>query len=52
MEQRKLFRGTVHQILAELCPFENFSKHLAVYNCLELIVSKFYFIIGIIFENN
>ena len=45
------FEVTVHQILAELCPFENFCKLLAAY-CLEVIVCKFYFIIGIFFVNN
>ena len=47
------FEVIVHQILAELCPFESFlyCKLFATY-CLELIVCKFYFIIGIFFANN
>ena len=36
----------MHQIFAELCPFESFCKLFAAY-CLEVIVCKFYFIIGI-----
>ena len=45
------FEVTVHQILAELCLFERFSKLFAAY-CLEVIVCKFYFIIGVFFANN
>ena len=41
----------MHQIFADLCPFENFCKLFAAY-CLEVIVCKFYFIIGIFFANN
>ena len=41
----------MHQIFAGLFSFESFGKLLAAY-CLELIVCKFYFIIGIIFANN
>ena len=41
----------MHQIFAELCPFESFCKLYAVY-CLEVIVCKFYFIMGIYFANN
>ena len=41
----------MHQIFAELCPFESFCKYFAAY-CLEVIVCKFYFIIGIFFANN
>ena len=36
------FVVTVHQILAELCPFENFCELFAAY-CMEVIVCKFYF---------
>ena len=36
------------QILAELCPFERFCKFFTAY-CLEVIVCKFYIIIGIFF---
>ena len=43
------FDVTVHQILAELCPFESFCKLFAAY-CLEVIVCKFYFIIGIFLQ--
>ena len=43
------FEVTVHQILAELCPFKSFCKLFAAY-CLEVIVCKFYFIIGIFFS--
>ena len=39
----------MHQILAELCPFENFCKLFAAY-CLEVIVCKFYFVIGIFLQ--
>ena len=38
----------MHQILVELCPFKSFCKLFAAY-CLEVIVCKFYFIIGIFF---
>ena len=38
----------MHQILAELYPFESFYKLFAAY-CLEVIVSKCYFIIDIYF---
>ena len=38
----------MHQILAELCSFERFCKLFAAF-CLEVIVCKFYFIIGIYF---
>ena len=38
----------MHHILAELRSFESFCKLFAVY-CLEVIVCKFYFIIGIFF---
>ena len=38
----------MHQIFAGLCPFESFSKLLVAY-CLEVIVCKFYFIIGLFF---
>ena len=41
----------MHQIFADLCPFESFCKLFAAY-CLEVIVGKFYFIIGILFANN
>ena len=40
----------MHQIFADLCPFESFCKLFAAY-CLEIIVCKFYFIIDIIFAN-
>ena len=46
-----ILRFTVHQIFADLCPFESFCKLFAAY-CLEVIVCKFYFIIGIFFANN
>ena len=39
----------MHQILAELCPFENICKLFAAY-CLEVLVCKFYFIIGIFLQ--
>ena len=42
------FVVTVHQILAELCPFKSFCKLFTAYG-LEVIVCKFYFIIGIFF---
>ena len=42
------FEVTVHQIFADLCPFESFYKLFAAY-CLEVIVCRFYFIIGIFF---
>ena len=47
------FDVTVHQILAELCPFESFFKLFVAY-CLKVIVCKFYIIIhvGIFFANN
>ena len=38
----------MHQIFADLCPFESFCKLFVAY-CLEVIVCKFYFIIGIFF---
>ena len=38
----------MHHILAELCPIESFCKLFAAY-CLEVIVCKFYFIIGVSF---
>ena len=38
----------MHQIFADLCPFESFCKLFAAY-CLEVIVCKFYYIIGIFF---
>ena len=38
----------MHRVLAELCPIKCFCKLLAAY-CLEVIVCKFYFIIGNIF---
>ena len=41
----------MHQVFADLCAFESFCKLFAVY-CLEVIVCKFYFIIGIVFANN
>ena len=41
----------MHQIFADLCPFESFCKLYAAY-CLEVIVCKFYFIIDIFFANN
>ena len=41
----------MHQIFAELCVFESFCKLFVAY-CLEVIVCKFYFIIGICFANN
>ena len=41
----------MHQIFADLCPFESFCKLFAAY-CLEVIVCKFYFIIDIFFANN
>ena len=41
----------MHQILAEVCPFESFCKIFAAY-CLEVIVCKLYFIMGIFFANN
>ena len=41
----------MHQVFADLCPFERFCKRFAAY-CLEVIVCKFYFIIGIFFANN
>ena len=41
----------MHQIFADLCPFESFCKLFAAY-CLEVIVCKFYFIIGIFFAKN
>ena len=40
----------MHQILAELCPFESFCKLFAAY-CLEVIVCKFCFVIGIFLFN-
>ena len=40
----------MHEIFADLCPFESFCKLFAAY-CLEVIVRKFYFIIGIFFAN-
>ena len=40
----------MHQILAELCLFESFCKLFAAY-CLEVIVCKFSFRIGIFFAN-
>ena len=40
----------MHQLLAELRPFENFRKLFAAC-CLDIIVCKFYFIIGIFFAN-
>ena len=45
------FKVTVHQIFADLCPFESFCKLFAVC-CLEVIVCKFYHIIDILFANN
>ena len=41
----------MHQIFADLCPFESFCKLFTAY-CLEVIVCKFYFIMGIFFANN
>ena len=41
----------MHQIFAELNHFESVCKLFAAY-CLEVIVCKFYFIIGIFFANN
>ena len=41
----------MQQILAELCPFESFCK-LCVAYCLDVIVCKFYFIIGVFCANN
>ena len=41
----------MHQIFADLCPFESFCKLFTAY-CLEVIVCKFHFIIGIFFANN
>ena len=41
----------MHQIFADLCPFESFCNLFTAY-CLEVKVCKFYFIIGIFFENN
>ena len=41
----------MHQIFADLCPFESFCNIFVAY-CLEVIVCKFYFIIGIFFANN
>ena len=41
----------MQQTLAELCLFESFCKLFAAY-FLEVIVCKFYFIIGIFFANN
>ena len=40
----------MHQIFADLCPFESFCKLFAAC-CLEVIVCKFYYIIGIFFAN-
>ena len=40
----------MHQIFADLCPFESFCKLFTAY-CLEVIVCKFYFIMGIFFAN-
>ena len=45
------FEVTMHQIFADLCPFESFCKLFAAC-CLEVIVCKFYYIIGIFFANN
>ena len=39
----------MHQILAELCVFESFCKLFAAY-FFEVIVCKFYFIIGIFLQ--
>ena len=39
----------MHQIFAELRPFESFCKLFTAY-CLEVIVCKFYFIIGIFLQ--
>ena len=44
------FEVTVHQIFADLCPFESFCKLFTAY-CLEVIVYKFYFITGIFFAS-
>ena len=41
----------MHQIFADLCPFESFCKLLAAC-CLNVIMCKFYYIIGIFFANN
>ena len=41
----------MHQIFADLCPFESFCKLFAAC-CLEVIVYIFYYIIGIFFANN
>ena len=41
----------MHQIFADLCPFESFCKLFAAY-CLEVIECKFCYIIGIFFANN
>ena len=41
----------MHQIFADLCPFESFCKLFSAY-CLEVIVCKYYFIIGIFFADN
>ena len=41
----------MHQIFADLFPFESVCKLFAAY-CLEVIVCKFYFITGIFFANN
>ena len=38
----------MHHLFADLCPFESFCKLFAAY-FLEVIVCKFYFIIGIFF---
>ena len=39
----------MHQIFADLFPFESFCNLFAAY-CLEVIVCKFYFIIGIFLQ--
>ena len=39
----------MHQIFADLCPFESFCELFVAY-CLAVIMCKFYFIIGIFFS--
>ena len=41
----------MHRIFAELCSFESFCKLFVAY-CLEVIVCKFYLLLGIFFTNN
>ena len=38
----------MHQIFADLCPFESFCKLFVAY-CLEVIVCRFYFMGGLLY---